>query len=145
MTLHLSPPHSLLPQVLQSSDLPAGLVNILTGRRDQMTVALANHSVIKAIWYWGSAEVRVKNQLWCSLLVGLVGVCETIQFDFSDLLFQGCQYLQRTCANPLKTLYLSRQMDEEKMDEGMDWTRSSVLEEMWRNAVQWKSVWIPTA
>lgn len=27
-----------------------------------MTVALANHSVIKAIWYWGSAEVRTKHQ-----------------------------------------------------------------------------------
>uniref|UniRef100_A0A3Q3WKF7 Aldehyde dehydrogenase domain-containing protein n=1 Tax=Mola mola TaxID=94237 RepID=A0A3Q3WKF7_MOLML len=100
-------------QVLQSSDLPAGLVNILTGRRDQLTVALANHSVIKAIWYWGSAE--------------------------------GCQYLQHTCTNPLKTLYLSSQKDEEETDEGRDWTRSSLLEEMWRNAVQWKNVWIPTA
>ncbi|XP_051242816.1 aldehyde dehydrogenase family 16 member A1 [Dicentrarchus labrax] len=96
-------------QVLQSSDLPAGLVNIVTGLRDQLTVALANHSVIKAIWYWGSAE--------------------------------GCQYLQYTCTSPLKILCLFCQKDEERRD----WTRSSLLEEMWRNAVQWKSVWIPTA
>lgn len=102
-------------QVLQSSDLPAGLVNIITGGRDQMTVALANHSVIKAIWYWGSAE--------------------------------GCQYLQYTCTSPLKTLRLFCQKDEEGKDEGKDWTQShpSFMEEMWRNAVQWKSVWIPTA
>ncbi|TMS15536.1 Aldehyde dehydrogenase family 16 member A1 [Larimichthys crocea] len=102
-------------QVLQSSDLPAGLVNIITGTRDQMTAALANHSVIKAIWYWGSAE--------------------------------GCQYLQHTCTSPLKTLRLSCQKDEEGKDGGRDWTQShsSLLEEMWRNAVQWKSVWIPTA
>uniref|UniRef100_A0A3Q3JDQ7 Aldehyde dehydrogenase domain-containing protein n=1 Tax=Monopterus albus TaxID=43700 RepID=A0A3Q3JDQ7_MONAL len=98
-------------QVLQSSDLPAGLVNVISGNRDQLTVALANHSVIKAIWYWGSAE--------------------------------GCQYLQYTCINPLKKLYLSCQKDK----EGRDWTQShpTLLEEMWRNAVQWKSVWIPTA
>ncbi|KAG7278736.1 hypothetical protein CRUP_008348 [Coryphaenoides rupestris] len=43
-------------QVLQASDLPAGLVNIISGARDQLTVALANHNVIKAIWYWGSPE-----------------------------------------------------------------------------------------
>ncbi|XP_022603754.1 aldehyde dehydrogenase family 16 member A1 [Seriola dumerili] len=99
-------------QVLQSSDLPAGLVNVISGSRDQLTVALANHSVIKAIWYWGSAE--------------------------------GCQYLQHTCTSPLKTLRLFCQ---EERDGGKDWTQShpSLLEEMWRNAVQWKSVWIPTA
>ncbi|CAL8264516.1 unnamed protein product [Gadus morhua 'NCC'] len=43
-------------QVLQASDLPAGLVNIIPGARDQLTAALANHNVIKAIWYWGSPE-----------------------------------------------------------------------------------------
>lgn len=48
-------------QVLQACDLPAGLVSILTGRRDQLTAALANHSVIKAIWYWGSPEVRTER------------------------------------------------------------------------------------
>ncbi|XP_070704661.1 aldehyde dehydrogenase family 16 member A1 [Pempheris klunzingeri] len=102
-------------QVLQSSDLPAGLVNVVAGNRDQLTVALANHSVIKAIWYWGSAE--------------------------------GCQYLQHTCTSPLKTLRLFCQKDEEGKAGGRDWTQShpSLLEEMWRNAVQWKSVWIPTA
>ncbi|XP_056264149.1 aldehyde dehydrogenase family 16 member A1 [Pseudoliparis swirei] len=104
------PALALIP-VLQSSDLPAGLVNIITGSRDQLTAALATHSVIKAIWYWGSAE--------------------------------GCQYLQYTCTSPLKTLRLSRQ----KEDGVKDWARChpSLLEEVWRNAVQWKSVWIPTA
>lgn len=54
-------------QVLQSADLPAGLVSIITGSKDQLTSALATHSVIKAIWYWGSAEVSVgalRPKLW---------------------------------------------------------------------------------
>uniref|UniRef100_A0A3Q2FW60 Aldehyde dehydrogenase 16 family, member A1 n=1 Tax=Cyprinodon variegatus TaxID=28743 RepID=A0A3Q2FW60_CYPVA len=102
-------------QVLQSSDLPAGLVNIITGNPELLTVALANHSVIKAIWYWGRAE--------------------------------GCQYLQYSCTSPLKTLRLFCQKDEEASDAGADWTRTdaSLLEDLWRNAVQWKSVWIPSA
>ena len=45
-------------QVLQASDLPAGLVSIVPGARDQLTAALANHNVIKAIWYWGGPEVK---------------------------------------------------------------------------------------
>uniref|UniRef100_A0A4W6F5B3 Aldehyde dehydrogenase 16 family, member A1 n=1 Tax=Lates calcarifer TaxID=8187 RepID=A0A4W6F5B3_LATCA len=59
----------------------------------------------------------------------------------------GCQYLQYTCTSPLKTLHLFCQKNEEDKDGGRDWTQShpSLLEEMWRNAVQWKSVWIPTA
>ncbi|XP_075996571.1 aldehyde dehydrogenase family 16 member A1 [Genypterus blacodes] len=94
--------------VLQAADLPAGLVNVITGNRDQLTTALANHSVIKAIWYWGSAEGR--------------------------------QYLHFTCSSPLKTLWLHCQEED-------DWTHPhpSILEEVWANAVQWKSVWIPTA
>lgn len=60
--IYLSINTSLPPQVLQFSDLPAGLVNIVTGSRDQLTMALATHSVIKAIWYWGSSEVRTTDQ-----------------------------------------------------------------------------------
>lgn len=91
-------------QVLQQADLPAGLVNVATGRRDPLTRALANHSVVRAVWYWGTAE--------------------------------GCQFLQHSC--PLKPLLLCCHGDQ-------DWQDASVLQVMWRRAVQWKSVWIPTA
>ncbi|KAJ0057950.1 hypothetical protein NL108_007164 [Boleophthalmus pectinirostris] len=102
-------PTLTLIQVLQLSDLPPGLVSIISGSKDQLTVALANHSVIKGIWYWGTAE--------------------------------GCQYLQNTCTSPLKTLLCQRE------DEDGDWARCDLafLEHKWRSAVQWKSVWLPTA
>lgn len=58
-----------------------------------------------------------------------------------DLMPQGCQYLQHTCTSPLKTLCLFSQNNEQETD----WTHPSILEEMWRNAVEWKSIWIPTA
>uniref|UniRef100_A0A4W5P8T2 Aldehyde dehydrogenase 16 family, member A1 n=1 Tax=Hucho hucho TaxID=62062 RepID=A0A4W5P8T2_9TELE len=57
---------TICDQVLQSSDLPGGVVSIITGGRDQLTQALANHSVVKAIWYWGSMEGCQFLQHTCS-------------------------------------------------------------------------------
>uniref|UniRef100_A0A8C2GHG8 Aldehyde dehydrogenase 16 family, member A1 n=1 Tax=Cyprinus carpio TaxID=7962 RepID=A0A8C2GHG8_CYPCA len=101
-------------QVLQASDIPGGLVSIITGGRDQLTQALANHSVIQSIWYWGSKE--------------------------------GCQFLQYSCVSPLKRLWLHCEEEEER-EVGRNWTSSnpSLQEELWRKAVVWKSIWIPTA
>ncbi|XP_026062403.1 aldehyde dehydrogenase family 16 member A1-like isoform X1 [Carassius auratus] len=101
-------------QVLQASDIPGGLVSIITGGRDQLTHAFANHSVIQSIWYWGSKE--------------------------------GCQFLQYSCVSPLKRLWLNCEEEEER-EAGQNWTSSnpSLQEELWRKAVVWKSIWIPTA
>ncbi|RXN33691.1 aldehyde dehydrogenase family 16 member A1 [Labeo rohita] len=56
-------------QVLQASDIPGGLVSIITGGRDQLTHSLANHSVIQSIWYWGSKEIRQNYDRDCEALI----------------------------------------------------------------------------
>merc|ERR1719379_2907665 len=43
-------------QVFETSDLPAGVVNILTGSRDHLMKTLAEHQDVQAAWYFGSAE-----------------------------------------------------------------------------------------
>ncbi|XP_077975441.1 aldehyde dehydrogenase family 16 member A1-like isoform X1 [Styela clava] len=43
-------------QVFDTSDLPGGVVNILSGSRDHVTKYLAEHQDINAMWYFGSAE-----------------------------------------------------------------------------------------
>lgn len=43
-------------QILDTSDLPAGVVNIVTGDRDHLTQTLAAHDDVDAMWYFGSAE-----------------------------------------------------------------------------------------
>ena len=43
-------------QILNTSDLPAGVVNIITGDRDSLTDTFAKHYDIDAFWYWGTAE-----------------------------------------------------------------------------------------
>lgn len=43
-------------QILETSDLPAGVVNIVTGKRDHLTKTLVEHDDVDAMWYFGSAE-----------------------------------------------------------------------------------------
>jgi aldehyde dehydrogenase (NAD+) len=42
--------------VLESSDLPDGVVNIVTGAKDALAKTLAEHDDVEGIWYWGSRE-----------------------------------------------------------------------------------------
>ncbi|MHB8838857.1 MAG: aldehyde dehydrogenase family protein [Gemmatimonadaceae bacterium] len=44
-----------LYQVFETSDLPAGVVNIVTGARDALAQVLAEHDDVDAVWYCGSA------------------------------------------------------------------------------------------
>jgi aldehyde dehydrogenase (NAD+) len=43
-------------QVFETSDLPAGVVNIVTGERDALSQVLAEHDDVDAMWYFGSAD-----------------------------------------------------------------------------------------
>jgi aldehyde dehydrogenase (NAD+) len=42
-------------QVLETSDLPGGVVNIVTGAKDGLAKTLADHDDVDAIWYFGAA------------------------------------------------------------------------------------------
>ncbi|MEH6776117.1 MAG: aldehyde dehydrogenase family protein, partial [Cereibacter changlensis] len=44
-----------LYQVLETSDLPGGVVNIVTGERDLLAKTLAEHDDVDALWYFGTA------------------------------------------------------------------------------------------
>ncbi len=42
-------------QVLETSDVPAGAINIVTGGRDELAKTLADHDEVAALWYHGDA------------------------------------------------------------------------------------------
>ena len=52
-----SPVHPLAAtdfyQVLDTSDVPGGVVNIVTGERDALAKTLAEHDEVAALWYFG--------------------------------------------------------------------------------------------
>lgn len=43
-------------QVLETSDVPDGVVNTVTGRRDVLAKTLAEHEDVDAVWYFGTPE-----------------------------------------------------------------------------------------
>jgi aldehyde dehydrogenase (NAD+) len=56
-----SDPHPLAAtdfyQVLETSDVPAGVVNIITGSHADLAKPLAGHMDVDAFWYFGSAPL----------------------------------------------------------------------------------------
>ncbi len=55
-----SEPHPLAAtdfyQVLDTSDVPGGVCNIVSGPRDALSEVLAGHDDVDAVWYFGSAD-----------------------------------------------------------------------------------------
>jgi aldehyde dehydrogenase (NAD+) len=43
-------------QVLRTSDVPGGVVNIVTGGREELAKVLADHYEVDAIWYHGTSK-----------------------------------------------------------------------------------------
>jgi aldehyde dehydrogenase (NAD+) len=43
-------------QVLETSDVPAGVVNIVTGPKDVIGKVLAEHDDVDSVWYFGTSE-----------------------------------------------------------------------------------------
>ncbi len=43
-----------LYQVFETSDVPAGAINIITGEKDDLAKTLADHDEVAAMWYYGS-------------------------------------------------------------------------------------------
>lgn len=70
-------------QVLETSDVPDGVVNIVTGDRDALALELAKHEEVDGIWYFGGREAAARiekastgnlKQVWA----------ETVQRDWYD-------------------------------------------------------------
>jgi aldehyde dehydrogenase (NAD+) len=62
-----SEPHPLsatdLYTVLESSDVPGGAVNIVTGAKEVLAKSLAEHDDVESIWYWGSKDGKKAVEL----------------------------------------------------------------------------------
>ncbi len=45
-----------LYQIIETSDFPAGVINIITGRKEELTEVLAKHDDVDGVWYFGTKE-----------------------------------------------------------------------------------------
>jgi aldehyde dehydrogenase (NAD+) len=61
-----SPAHPLsvtdLYQVLETSDVPHGIINIVTGDRDELAKTLSEHDDVDAMWFAGSIDAQTAVQ-----------------------------------------------------------------------------------
>ena len=51
-----------LYQVLDTSDVPGGVVNIVTGARDALAQVLAEHDDVDALWYVGTPPAAARSK-----------------------------------------------------------------------------------
>ena len=52
-----------LYQVLETSDVPAGTINIVTGHKDELAQVLAKHDNVDSIWYFGDNKGCTEMEL----------------------------------------------------------------------------------
>jgi aldehyde dehydrogenase (NAD+) len=71
-------------QVLDTSDVPAGVVNIVTGDRDHLTKTLIQHEDVDAVWYFGSAEGSFSVEHESAVNVKRTWVGNGIPRDWTD-------------------------------------------------------------
>ena len=74
-------------EVLQTSDLPGGVVNILTGDRDELASHFSSHKDVNAMIYCGPkgkelAEIQAQSTH---------NLKRVIQYDYSDWMAEDCQ------------------------------------------------------
>ncbi|HEX5459251.1 MAG TPA: aldehyde dehydrogenase family protein [Steroidobacteraceae bacterium] len=58
-----------LCQVLETSDVPAGVVNIVTGEREALAETLARHDQVDCLWYFGSKAGSARVEEWAAASV----------------------------------------------------------------------------
>ena len=96
-------------QLLDTSDVPGGVINIVTGERELLAKVLAQHDDVDAIWYMGSVEgsatveresVGNLKQTW----VGSQGFAQPFRDWFDPEQGQGREYLRR--ATQLKNIWV---------------------------------------
>ena len=73
-----------LYQVFDTSDLPPGVVNIVTGDRDHLSLTLAEHDDVDSMWYFGDAEGSRQVEARSAHNIKRAWVSYGIQRDWRD-------------------------------------------------------------
>ncbi|MDO5612034.1 MAG: aldehyde dehydrogenase family protein [Paracoccus sp. (in: a-proteobacteria)] len=91
-----------LSQIMDTSDLPGGVVNILTGPREDLAQTLAAHDEVAALWYHGTADgLQSAERAACG---NLKPVWPVPALNWTNAHAQGEPFLRR--AVQMKTVWL---------------------------------------
>jgi aldehyde dehydrogenase (NAD+) len=93
-----------LYQVLDTSDVPGGVINIVTGDRDALADTLAKHDDVACHWYFGSKEGSAKVEAASAGNLKATWVNNGLARDWFDASQgQGAEFLFRACR--IKTIW----------------------------------------
>jgi len=82
-------------QVLETSDVPSGVLNIVTGESKVLAKTLAEHDGIDAIWFAGDAETSAMVEQASTGNLKQTWTSRGLYYDLSDRLFEGDYFLRR--------------------------------------------------
>lgn len=92
-------------QVLETSDVPAGAVNLVTGPQDALTKTLAEHDGVQCLWHCGSAETAAQIESWSAGNLKATWCDGGVMRDWLDpVQGQGRDFLRR--ATQVKTIWI---------------------------------------
>ena len=91
-------------QVMETSDLPAGVINIVTGERSALASTLADHDEVDLLWgVAGADDIRSCEERSAGNLKR-VWMLDELSADIADATFEGRRLLDR--ATQVKTIWI---------------------------------------
>jgi aldehyde dehydrogenase (NAD+) len=94
-----------LCQVLETSDVPAGAVNIVTGERDVLAETLALHDQVDCMWYFGSRQGSARVEEWAAASLKRTWVSHGRRRDWMSAQYgEGRTFLRQ--ATQIKNIWL---------------------------------------
>ncbi len=91
-------------QVLETSDVPSGVLNIVTGESKVLAKTLAEHDGIDAIWFAGDAETSTMVERASTGNLKQTWTTRGLYYDLSDKRFEGDYLLRR--ATQVKNVWI---------------------------------------
>jgi aldehyde dehydrogenase (NAD+) len=90
-------------QVLETSDVPGGAINIVTGARDELAKTLAEHDEVAALWYHGDNSAMIEKASAGNLKATWVNNGKLLNW-FDPEQSQGHEYLRH--ATQVKNIWI---------------------------------------
>ncbi len=83
-------------QILETSDIPPGVVNIVTGDRDELATVLAEHDEVQSVWAFGQAHTAALVEKASAGNLKRTWTCNSPARDwFDDACAQGEEFLRQ--------------------------------------------------
>jgi aldehyde dehydrogenase (NAD+) len=93
-----------LYQVIETSDVPSGVINIVTGDSVALAKTLAEHDGVDALWFAGSAEASTMVEKASVTNLKQTWTTRGLAFDLGDRRFEGDYFLAR--ATQVKNVWI---------------------------------------